>query len=792
MQLQSIKRDLEVSGFNNESKSFGIKSSPMMFKILSDKMYSDKISAVIREYGCNAYDAHIAAGTQDKPFEVHLPNHFEPYFYIRDYGTGLSEQEIFEVYTQYGESTKANSNDFIGALGLGSKSAFAYVDQFTVESFLNGEKKTYNGYLGDDGGPMMLKISEEPTDEPNGVKVHMFVQPIDFNTFADRARKIFHRFPVLPIITGNRDAVLTQVKYTLKGPNYKLRDAESEEKYRYGEHSACFAVQGVVAYPIKWSNMTLELTQKQRDMLRNMPLDINFPIGELDIAPSREELSYDKRTQQNIINALESVIQHVPTFAKDILKEAKTEWEAKLLYHKWIGNNSTQAQFMKEMLGNELVWDGRPVKHNKIRVFCYDRQTATGAHLDKFKEDYSDGYQQEQLFKTLEEFKIDRYGDCSFYDAYTIRNQSGRRKSSPVISTELRVLVTPKTKIILVDLEKFDRKVTKYVVHNFAGKDLDVYVFRVAPEHHDKIIEQLGGCPDVMYASELEEPPVEPKDTTVVKRNVQQCYHVENIAPYNYPPLNLNQTNYDVSQGGVYVLMYSKQIVHPGSEFADADSIKTGGEVNNLIKLADRLGLFNDIQNLYAFNSSKANILKKYDNWVNLFDLLKERVINILTNESEMINALITHQILLNNAPLYSKLVEYHEELTAFTYKPNSKLHKLIEATTSISSVVEAAGQKANKDPAFKIAKNLRSGYGYQPDVLKLIQLSEELLNIKTKDMRPKALKFCENFINMQKKFYPLLDDLLGYYSNDENKKSVAHYIKLCDACPSIVTNYNQ
>ena len=82
----------------------------------------------------------IHIGQQDTPFEVHLPTILEPYFSVRDYGTGLTDQEIESIYTTYFESTKTNSNEYIGALGLGSKSPFSYTDNFTVTSVKNGSK----------------------------------------------------------------------------------------------------------------------------------------------------------------------------------------------------------------------------------------------------------------------------------------------------------------------------------------------------------------------------------------------------------------------------------------------------------------------------------------------------------------------------------------------------------------------------------------------------------------------------------------------------------------------------
>ena len=113
-----------------ETGEFRIRNSAKAFSILSSGLYANKIRAIIRELSCNAVDSHVAAGKADVPFEVHLPTALSPWFSIRDFGTGLSHEQVTKIYTTYFESTKTDSNDFIGALGLGSKSPFSYTNNF--------------------------------------------------------------------------------------------------------------------------------------------------------------------------------------------------------------------------------------------------------------------------------------------------------------------------------------------------------------------------------------------------------------------------------------------------------------------------------------------------------------------------------------------------------------------------------------------------------------------------------------------------------------------------------------
>mgnify|MGYP001258182542 FL=1 len=122
MILNNNGQDIQTN-VQNTSKEFTIKTTAKAFRILSSGLYSDRIKAIIRELSCNAVDAHVMAKNSE-PFLVHLPSNLEPWFSVRDYGIGLSENDVMNLYSTYFESTKTESNDQIGALGLGSKSPF--------------------------------------------------------------------------------------------------------------------------------------------------------------------------------------------------------------------------------------------------------------------------------------------------------------------------------------------------------------------------------------------------------------------------------------------------------------------------------------------------------------------------------------------------------------------------------------------------------------------------------------------------------------------------------------------
>ena len=139
-QIDKNPSSLQSHGIQNTVK-FGIQASGLahIFNVLRNQLYSDKVMAVVREYACNAVDAHIDNDVSERPIVVTLPTRLLPEFKVRDFGKALTDFEIQEVYAFYGESTKRQSNEMIGQLGLGSKSAFAYGDNFVINSYIEGK-----------------------------------------------------------------------------------------------------------------------------------------------------------------------------------------------------------------------------------------------------------------------------------------------------------------------------------------------------------------------------------------------------------------------------------------------------------------------------------------------------------------------------------------------------------------------------------------------------------------------------------------------------------------------------
>lgn len=305
--------------------TFKIKTSAKAFSILSSGLYGNKILAIVRELSCNAYDSHIAAGKREVPFDLHLPTTLEPWFSIRDYGTGLTGEQVTSIYTTYFESTKTNSNDYIGALGLGSKSPFSYTDNFSITAIKDGQLGIFTAFINDEGVPSVACMLQEKTTDPNGVEIKFAVTDTQDNRkFRDAAEIALTYFASQPNILGVKDFNAITYKYTNRDiiPGVHLKTSRQS-----------IAVMGNIAYPI----ILPSGSQKHNNMLY-YGLEMHFNIGELDFQASREGLSYIPLTVNAIIRKLDLVDEALCVIIKTEIDKIPNEW-AKARYLQDKSNN---------------------------------------------------------------------------------------------------------------------------------------------------------------------------------------------------------------------------------------------------------------------------------------------------------------------------------------------------------------------------------------------------------------------------------------------------------------------
>lgn len=305
MKLNQYERNVLQSGSN--TTQFTATLNGAAFSILSDAIYQHKIAAIVREISCNAYDSHVEAGKQDVPFEVQLPNIFDPNLIITDYGVGLDDDGVRKVFASYFASTKNHTDDVTGGMGIGAKSIFSYSDTFIIRARKDGVERTYTAYIGEDGIPEVSLLTEKNTDEINGVRVSMPVRKEDNSRFINEAKVILSCFPTKPEVTGVSDFEFEypDLYQQIEENGFAMVETDNNSQL-YTEDA--YALMGNVLYPIPNTVIHNDVDEFFSTMTGRKSIVLPFKIGELAPAASRETVSLDASTRENLATQINEVV----------------------------------------------------------------------------------------------------------------------------------------------------------------------------------------------------------------------------------------------------------------------------------------------------------------------------------------------------------------------------------------------------------------------------------------------------------------------------------------------------
>ena len=109
-------------GIENDAigMSLDLDSANMLMQMLSKNLYSDSVGSTIRETCSNALDSHRRAGV-NLPIIASIERDDRTYNYsfcVEDFGIGLDDDDVRNIISKYGKSTKRDSATELGMFGL--------------------------------------------------------------------------------------------------------------------------------------------------------------------------------------------------------------------------------------------------------------------------------------------------------------------------------------------------------------------------------------------------------------------------------------------------------------------------------------------------------------------------------------------------------------------------------------------------------------------------------------------------------------------------------------------------
>ena len=348
MILEQLKvLDVQRVGNTDEGIKAGIDESslPFVFELVSKQLYSNPIGSMIRELTSNCFDSHIEAGVDD-PVIINRGFDAEEGYYIefKDVGVGISPDRITSIYMNYFSSTKRESNNQIGAFGIGSKTPLAYTDLFYIVTIFDGVKYEYVFHRGEEKPTLELLSTEEGITEHNGTTIKVYMAKSDLYKFEDELKFQLAYFDNVWItgwsISNNYDIY--------EGKHFKFR---SDISQRSTNIHICV---GKVRYPIDLNTVRIP-TDYQR-----IPIAVKFEIGELRITPSRETLRYDPEGIKLIQDRVNLAIAEI----LELFNKQNPEAETLEQYITAVRNDNPRIVFDSEK-GHELyIWANSGLSKN--------------------------------------------------------------------------------------------------------------------------------------------------------------------------------------------------------------------------------------------------------------------------------------------------------------------------------------------------------------------------------------------------------------------------------------------
>jgi len=295
--------------------SLDLDSAQVLMQMLSKNLYSDAIGSTIRECASNALDSHRRAGI-DKPIIVSLNrnNHDNYEFSVEDFGIGLDAEDVVNIISKYGKSTKRNSNTELGMMGLGFKAPLAYTSSFYFVARKDGMERKYMMYEGEEVNSIDL-LYEAPTDQPSGVKV---IVPVNYYDRHDFVRKTKEQLAYFENVYFNVLDNEVSNDFTIHRSEHYQSSSLSRDSYLH----ICL---DNVYYPLDFSKLGINKI--------GMPIGLRFSLSDgLFPTPNRESIRYTKEAKDIILDKIRVVVDHFITKYNETVADSD-DFLAVMKYH---------------------------------------------------------------------------------------------------------------------------------------------------------------------------------------------------------------------------------------------------------------------------------------------------------------------------------------------------------------------------------------------------------------------------------------------------------------------------
>lgn len=288
-----------IDGQSHESigMSLDLDSAQILMQMLSKNLYSDDIGSAVRECASNALDSHRRAGV-DTPiivsFKASTQHNYE--FCVEDFGIGLDDDDVRNIISKYGKSTKRLSANELGMMGLGFKAPLAYSSSFYFVCRKNNIERKYMMYEGEDTNTIDL-LYEKETEEPNGVKIIIPVKYSDKYQFQTKIKEQLCYFENVYFDVPDNSSITNDFVIS-RHEHFQFSELSTEKNLHLCLDN--------VYYPLDFAKLGINRI--------DFPLGLRFSLSDgLFPTPNRESIRYTPEAKKIIMNKLAMVADYFVT-----------------------------------------------------------------------------------------------------------------------------------------------------------------------------------------------------------------------------------------------------------------------------------------------------------------------------------------------------------------------------------------------------------------------------------------------------------------------------------------------
>ena len=622
MIIETTKQKVQTSG-NIQSASCSIDAEDMRYiASLLRNNYSDTILATIREIIANGIDV-----SNGRKVEVQLPTKLEPTFIVRDYGCGLSEEDMMGLYTKYGKSTKRDSNNAIGGFGIGRFAPLSYTDSFIVMSVCDGQKTAYTIRVDENDDTVVSKMFSESTQEDNGIYVQVPVQNKDVEDFNSKFKNFSQYLSEkIKLLNDEFDKTLP----TFSTDVFDIYTADGYHQYETTRiKKFCHVLMGGILYPVttseKYPHLKSGVVYKAK-------------IGEFKLHHSREALEYNDKTVEALVEASDKIKNSFEQESDRELSKSKTLYEATEFYSKKLANVS-------QMLGlkiNDVKWKSFKVGSE---VITYDRNS------------------------TYEQIVKNRSGNLGKRKVQSIWNYRGSPK---------------KNRFFIIDDNPSPRAPFNRL--SFLEQDQEAYLISNLNDEDSKRAKAMQS-PNVKFLSECERKVVSRKGQKARSNEVKKGDILEFTSEGKYwmrmsdfwqevkEELSDDKTHYYYVYNSNKIESLSGDLIHPHHISTELRALQ---EINP------------KLEKVYGVRKKALNKIEKKSNWVRIDEVRKDWISKSPIHKAQKRKDALTDLLLgwesgeiikvLEKAPSkkvilnFKKLLKEYEELKSTTKRPKITL----------------------------------------------------------------------------------------------------------------------